>query len=233
MPPVDGRFPGRYQELVSGSYLLAELDADQPDDAGHTAVLWFCPTWLGRAQCLMAGQGLMAGPAGDTEGGWELGVGEDHRVSVTWSPGPDAPSRGIPGPVLETGHWYFVAASWDSAGSVTLVVLPRGTGGGAVPGGIPAGIPADAGPRDLGAPCPAARVVSVGAAVRGGSVHRCFNGKIDTPRLFARPAAGGQPDCARGRRGGRARRPAAPRVALQPGRGAAAAPGPRQRPGPV
>jgi len=184
VPPVDGRFPGRHQELVSGSYLLAELDGDQPGAAGHTAVLWFCPTCLGGTQCLMAGQ------AGDTDGGWELGVGEDHRVSVTWSPGPDSPSRGISaGPVLETGHWYFAAASWDRAGSVTLVVLPRGTRGGAVPGGIPAGIPADAGPHDLGAPCPAARVISVGAAVRGGSVHRCFNGKIDTPRLFAGPLA--------------------------------------------
>ena len=28
VPPVDGRFPGRYQELVSGSYLLAELSAE-------------------------------------------------------------------------------------------------------------------------------------------------------------------------------------------------------------
>ena len=80
VPPVVGRFPGRHQELVGGSYLLAELDADEPGAAGHTAVLWFCPTWLGGAQCLMAGQ------AGDRDDGWELGIGADQRVSLTRQP---------------------------------------------------------------------------------------------------------------------------------------------------
>ena len=172
VPPVAGRFPGRYQELASGSYLLADVTGAGPATAGHTAALWFCPTWLPGPQCLMAGQA--------PEGGWELGIGADHRVSAAVWPGSDAPARAISaGPVLETGNWYFAAASWDEGGQVTLVVVPRGP--------LSATLPADAGPHDLGARCPAADVISVGAAVRGPGVRRCFNGKIDTPRLFSGP----------------------------------------------
>jgi N,N-dimethylformamidase len=176
VPPVGGRFPGQYQGLLSGSYLVADLNGAEPAPAGQTATLWFRPSWLSGPQCLMAGQ------AGD--GSWELGIGEDRRVSVAVRPGPDAPSRGhCAGPVLETGHWYFAAASWDGEGRVTLVVLPRTPGSAVLPAG--SGLPADAGPHDLGVPCPAAELISVGAAVRGPGPERCFNGKIDTPRLFS------------------------------------------------
>ena len=85
-PPVGGRFPGRHQELVSGSYLVADLSGAEPVPAGQTAALWFCPTWLSGPQCLMAGQAR--------DGGWELGIGEDHRVRVAVRAGSDAPPRG-------------------------------------------------------------------------------------------------------------------------------------------
>ena len=83
VPPVGGRFPGQYQGLLSGSYLVADLNGAEPAPAGQTATLWFRPSWLSGPQCLMAGQ------AGD--GSWELGIGEDRRVSVAVRPGPDAP----------------------------------------------------------------------------------------------------------------------------------------------
>jgi N,N-dimethylformamidase len=176
VPPVSGRFPGRYQGLSGGSYLVADLSGEGPATAGQTATLWFCPTLLSGAQCLMAGQAR--------DGGWELGIGEDRRVSVAVRPGPDAPPRGhSAGPVLETGHWYFAAASWDGGGGVTLVVLPRSSRS-AVPPAASV-LPADAGPHDLGVACPAAELISVGAVVRGPGADRPFNGKIDTPRLFS------------------------------------------------
>jgi N,N-dimethylformamidase len=175
-PPVGGRFPGRYQELLSGSYLVADLSGEEPATAGQTATLWFCPTWLSGPQCLMAGQAR--------GGGWELGIGEDHRVSVAVRAASDTPPRGhSAGPVLETGHWYFAAVSWDSGGRVTLVVLPRSSRNAVLPAASV--LPADAGPHDLGVPCPAAELISIGAAVRGPGADRCFNGKIDTPRLFS------------------------------------------------
>ena len=106
-PPVGGRFPGRYQELLSGSYLVADLSGEEPATAGQTAALWFCPTWLPGPQCLMAGQAR--------DGGWELGIGEDHRVRVAVRAGIGrAAPRPLRRPGARDGHWYFAAASWDS-----------------------------------------------------------------------------------------------------------------------
>ena len=217
VPPVGGRFPGHYQELRSGSYLVADLSGEEPATAGQTVTLWFCPTWLSGPQCLMAGQAR--------DGGWELGIGDDHRVSVSVRAASDATPGGYSvGPVLQTGQWYFAAASWDSGGRVTLVVLPRNSRGAVLP--VASDLPADAGPHDLGLPGPAARLISVGAAVRRPGAERCFNGKIDTPRLFSGPLpAVSLAALAADAPAGRVSRPA-PRVALRPGRVAPAAPGP-------
>ena len=48
-----GDFPGRQQELRSGSYLIAELG--EPTDAESSVQFWFFPTLLAGRQCLMAG----------------------------------------------------------------------------------------------------------------------------------------------------------------------------------
>jgi N,N-dimethylformamidase len=165
-----GAFPGRRQELVGGSYFIADLGAEVPGRAGHTVTLWFRPALLAGPQCLMAG--LAAG------GGWELRIGQDRRVGAVRL-GADGEPAGRPvsaGPVLGTGRWYFAAASWNADGAARLLVLPRGSAGAAGPGRTE--------PHDLGGPIPAARTVSVAAAVSGRTVRRCFNGKIDTPRVF-------------------------------------------------
>jgi N,N-dimethylformamidase len=168
-----GAFPGRRQDLVGGSYFLAELGDAVPGPAGHTVTLWFRPALLNAAQCLVAG--LSAG------GGWELRIGEDRRVGAVRL-GADGEAVGSPvtaRPVIDTGRWYFAAASWDADGAVSLLVLPRGPGFSAPPAG-----PGRTEPDDLGGPIEPARVISVAAAVSGRNVQRCFNGKIDTPRLF-------------------------------------------------
>jgi len=163
-----GRFPGRRQDLISGSYLIAELGDEIPGPAGHTVTLWFCPALLTGPQCLMAG----LGPGG----GWELGIGADRRVGAVRldARGETAGHRVPAGPTLRTGRWYFAAADWDADGGVSLMVLSRDA----------PGAPGRAEQHDLGGPIPAARAVSVAAAVSGQNVRRCFNGKIDTPRLF-------------------------------------------------
>jgi N,N-dimethylformamidase len=184
-PAVRGRFPGQHHDLVGGSYFTATLGEPLPGPAGHAATLWFHPTRLLAAQCLMAGW------SGDD--GWELGIGADQRVSLTRQPAAGEPRSVSAGPVLSTGAWYFAAASWDAAGAATLTVLARTQPGAASPSGPDADLPAGAsgaGPHDLGGPCPAPEGVSVGAAARGPRAQRPFNGKIDTPRLFAGPLTG-------------------------------------------
>jgi len=175
-----GTFPGRRQDLVGGSYFIAELGEDVPGPAGHTVMLWFRPALLGSPQCLMSGL--------SAEGGWELRIGEDRRAGAVRLD-PQGEAAGPPasaGPVIDTGGWYLAVASWDADGAVSLLVLPRGPAGpaGAARPAFPAG-PGRAEPHDLGGPIPATRVISVAAAVSGRNVRRCFNGKIDTPRLFA------------------------------------------------
>ncbi len=168
-----GRFPGRRQDLVSGSYFIAELGEEVPGPGGLTVTLWFRPALLSGPQCLMAG--LAAA------GGWELGTGEDRRVRAARLDA-DGQVTGRPvsaGPALGTGRWYFAAATWDADGAVSLLVLPRGGRRPLGPDG-----PGRTEAQDLGGPIAAARVISVAAAVSGRTVRRCFNGKIDTPRLF-------------------------------------------------
>jgi N,N-dimethylformamidase len=170
-----GRFPGRRQDLVGGSYFIAELGAEVPGPAGHTVTLWFRPALLAGPQCLIAGLG--------PDGGWELRTGEDRRVGAVRldGDGQHVGRRVSAGPELDTGRWYFAAARWDTGGGVSLLVLPRPPGGAFK---ILSARQPGAEPHDVGGPVPAARTISVAAAVTGRNVRRCFNGTIDTPRLF-------------------------------------------------
>ena len=186
---VDGRFPGRRQELSSGSYLIASL-GEEIGGREHSVQFWFFPTLLAGRQCLMAGFG-----AG---GGWEVAVGEEGRLSFArLSATGDVLDSGPAGPPLQAHRWYFAAASWDCGGAVTLVAAARDPR-------RPGADPGDDSRHDLGGALPAARVISVGAAVTDGRPQRCFNGKIDTPRVFtgtlspgARQALAADADAAR------------------------------------
>jgi N,N-dimethylformamidase len=167
--PASGRYPGRRQDLVSGSYLIAEPGAGAPGGGGGTIQLWFCPTLLSGPQCLMSGHG--------PDGGWELMTGADGRLAIVRRSASGAAAASLSaGPRLIAGQWYFAAVTWDDTGAVTLMAEPRRS--------RPS--PADDATQDsLGGPFPGARVITAGAALAGGRPQRCFNGKIDTPRLFA------------------------------------------------
>ncbi|HEU5419283.1 MAG TPA: N,N-dimethylformamidase beta subunit family domain-containing protein [Streptosporangiaceae bacterium] len=172
------RYPGRRQELVRGSYLIAELGQEPDPGTGGTAQLWLWPTLLRGRQCLMAGRG--------PEGGWELAIGADGRVRFArLTEDGEIAAEVAAGPSLTARTWYFAAAAWDAAGSVAVVVTRRGQG---APHGISgAGRVAGA---SLAGPVPAVCVVTAGAALAGSGIRRvcdCFNGKIDSPRLFGVP----------------------------------------------
>jgi len=169
VPEVAGSFPGRRQELVKGSYLIAEL-GDETGAGEHSVQFWFFPTLLAGRQCLMAG--FAAG------GGWEVGIGEDRRLSFArLSAGGQVLASASAGPSVQACRWYFATASWDAAGTVTLAAAARDP--------RRPGLAAGHGSRhEVGGPLPAAGTVTVGAAVPDGRPLRCFNGKIDTPRVF-------------------------------------------------
>ena len=178
---VSGSYPGRQQEIRSGSYLAAPLDG-VPLAAGHSVQFWFFPTLLTGRRTLMAG----FGPGG----GWEVAVDADRRLSAALL-SADGDVRGAvsAGPAITERRWYFAAVSWDAGGAVTLAIAPRD------PRHLDANtdaVPVSLGPLDLGGPCPSATRVTVGAAVPDDRPVRCFDGKIDSPRLFAAPLSAGQ-----------------------------------------
>jgi N,N-dimethylformamidase len=158
-------FPGRRQELVSGSYLLADL-GDAPRAVGLTVQFWFLATRLAGRQCLMAGFGQ--------DGGWEVAIGPDGRLSAAVLTAEGEVLRAASaGPLISERQWYFTAVSWHDTGRVSIAVAPR------------RGPSADPEEHDL-APVRWPGRVSVAAAVPAGHRPlRCFNGKVDTPRLFA------------------------------------------------
>ena len=163
-----GDFPGRQQELRSGSYLIAELG--EPTDAESSVQFWFFPTLLAGRQCLMAG--FAAG------GGWEVAISDERRLSFArLSAAGEVLGSVSAGPQIQARRWYFAAACWDAAGMVTLAVAARD----------PRRPDADTDPpgrHDLSGALPTAGVITVGAAVPRGRPLRCFDGKIDTPRVF-------------------------------------------------
>lgn len=167
--PVGGHYPGRHQELVSGSYLAAGLDS-APLAAGHSVQFWFYPTLLTGRRTLMAG----FGPGG----GWEVAVGADRRLTATRLGEDGDVLRDAPAACeIAERRWYFAAASWHPDGTVTLAIAARGP--------RTAASPVLSRSHDLGIPCPLTTRITVGAAVPGGRPLRCFDGKIDTPRVFA------------------------------------------------
>jgi N,N-dimethylformamidase len=158
-------FPGRRQELVSGSYFLADLGDGLDGAAGLTAQLWFFATRLGGRQCLMAGLG--------PDGGWEVAIGPDGRLSAATLTAEGEVLRAVSaGPYISEQRWYFTAVCWHDTGRITIAVAPRRS---------PSEDPEQ---HDLG-PVRWPRRVSVAAAVPAGRPLRCFDGKVDTPRLFA------------------------------------------------
>ena len=170
--PASGHFPGRRQELRSGSYLLAELgEPAGAGGAGSSVQFWFFPTLLAGRQCLMAGIAA--------SGGWEVAISDERRLSFArLSAAGEVQGSVSARPQIHARRWYFAAASWDEAGMVTLAIAARDPR-------RPDADLGDVGRHDLGGALPAAEVITVGAAVPGGRPLRCFDGKVDTPRVFA------------------------------------------------
>ena len=166
-------FPGRRQELVSGSHFVADLDGDQ-GAAGPTVQFWFFPTRLAGRQTLLAGLGA--------EGGWEVGIGEDARLSAAALTAEGELLRAVcSGPVISERQWYFAAVCWHGDGRVSIAVTPR-------PGRFRE---IEEHELDPAARWPRRVIVAAAVPLRGAGARplRCFDGKIDTPRLFARVLA--------------------------------------------
>jgi N,N-dimethylformamidase len=169
--PIDGTYPGRRQELRPGSYGIVTPGLALEDAGGCGLVLWVLPTLLPpRPQVLMNachdnGGGLALRL--DPEGRPVVALGDEAgRVVTVAAPGP-----------LALGAWHRLSVSFDSASCrVTLTVAPAGRSASRA-----TSIEADAcAPAAGGAP------VTIAARLDDGAPCDCFNGKLESPAVFAR-----------------------------------------------
>jgi N,N-dimethylformamidase len=162
--------PGRKQPILSGSYAIAELPIELPLGRGVTFQAWVMPTRLGEArQCLMALVGGSSALELEVSAiGWHVSMisnaSRESEISIVEAVVPRC--------------WYFVAVTVDPrSGRIHLITRELG---GLGPSHQESAEGALLHPLEP----PRAALLAAGAGSTRPDRH--FNGKIDSPRLFAR-----------------------------------------------
>jgi N,N-dimethylformamidase len=170
--PVAGRHPGRRQELHPGSHILVP-DSPALQPKSFTLQAWISPTTPDRGV-----QGIIT-KWDDRSGGYGLFVAEDGSVAL-WVGDGDRVDKVSTGTPLIAARWYFVAAVFDAErGRVSVLqeqVTPWPTGD---------SVAAVSRPTKLLAPGRNASPLLIGASAGPEGAVRHYNGKIDSPRVFA------------------------------------------------
>lgn len=175
--PVSGRYPGRIQEIRTGSYITVP---DQPAlqlGGSFTIQAWILPT---RATNEL--KGLIAKWSPGTPAGFALLI-DDGRLALWLADQDGEIARVAADAPLRIGSWYFIVAAFDAGtGEVNLMQEP---------------LPVWPGDEALGhvtsrtairalAPSTAPLLMACLLAEEQDRFTAHFNGKIDRPRLFNR-----------------------------------------------
>ena len=196
--PVNKDYPGRFQPLPSGSYVIVPDAPPLRRSGSFTLQAWIAPTTPGRRiQGIVTkwtpdqgGYGLFL----DEDGSLALWIGDKGQVDKARTGRPlraVPPANVWPGgnQMTNTVNWYFVAASFDSAtGNVALYQRPLVN--------WPADDTAAVVERTMKVKSPAqnSAPLLIAASWDWHDAERTivgghFNGKIETPRLFGRALA--------------------------------------------
>jgi N,N-dimethylformamidase len=185
---VSGEYPGREQEIVTGSYVTVPAHPALGLTEGFTIQMWIKPTLLEAGT-----QGLLEKWSEREKTGFALTI-EDGAPALRLGYGAEGDALFTTNSPLRDGSWYFVAASLDAAtGEVLLVQDP-----------LPAW-PLDPSRATLGTrgetrPLRATDGPLLIAALPDDTTGRPtahFNGKIDRPRLFSRALSASELDALR------------------------------------
>jgi N,N-dimethylformamidase len=173
---VSGEYPGRRQEIVTGSSVTVPADPAFRLTGSFTVQAWILPTTPNKGL-----QGILS-TWSPGSAGFALVI-EDGALALWLADEVGETTRVSTGASLRAGSWYFVAASLDAAtGEVRLVQEPQPV------------FPLDASRRAVtmqtgvhalrpgGGPLLMAGI----AGEEPGRVAAHYNGKIDRPRLFSR-----------------------------------------------
>lgn len=174
---VSGNYPGRGQEIHTGSYVVIPSPSPQLRDlSSFTLQAWIYPTLPDRGW-----QGLLTKWDTSQEIGYGLFIGSEGDIVACLGHGPDSVRKFSTGVELEPHRWYFVAAAYDAeAGLVRLcqqAVGPWASDTSSVVVEEPAGkiaIGKSSAPFLMGASWDGSRTIS----------H--YDGKIDGPLVYPR-----------------------------------------------
>ena len=185
--PVDsavaGEYPGRPQQIRTGSSVAVPHDPRLNCEYGFTLHAWIFPTTPEKGI-----QGLLTKWCDREQAGYALVIDEDGRLALWLGSGKGRVERIGIGEGLRASRWYSVAATWDPAGEACLYQEPLA----AWPLENPSGAVAETvGTRAAGASsCDflmAAYWQRTGESDPVPTAH--FNGRIDSPCLFRRALA--------------------------------------------
>ena len=172
-----GEYPGRTQTMAAGSYVVAPDPALSRSLAGFTAQAWIFPTTP-----LAGEQGLIAHWSPRSRRGFALILDRNGALALLVGDGTGDVRAAGAGVALAARRWHLVSAAFDPrTGNARL---RQATPGAVVEAGhvAEAVVGATFAPADDGAPLLMAALPS-----EDGRVRSHFNGKIDRPRLTARP----------------------------------------------
>ena len=170
---ADGRHAGGPQRIDAGSYMIAG-SVPPLGEAPFTFFAFLWPTLPGRGDQTIAAQWDDA-----TAAGWRIVVSEG-RTGVTFGDGSGRTASAFVDAVMVARRWYQIAVAVDPAtGAVTIDQVPliayAGTGDG---GRLQRRL--DVRPRPVASP-----FLLAGTRAADGTVGRHYDGKIDSPALFA------------------------------------------------
>ncbi len=184
LTPVNGRYPGRRQELRPGSYVEVADEALLQPPGSLTLQAWVNPTTLQDGD-----QAIVAKWSAGEDAGYGLFVGSEGGLSFWIGNEAQGVRRVTSGTPMQAARWHFVAASYDAEnGAVTLYQQPFRSwpvGEGGVIVTRPVSI------RSAGRNRAALLLGATGRSTNSGGdgVGNFFSGKIESPRVFGRALA--------------------------------------------
>ena len=133
--PVNKEYPGKYEELPNGSYVLVPDSPALRISGSFTIAAWIAPSSPDKRSQAIVAKWSANEPNGyalvvdrDGLGLWLGNKGELEKVSTGTPFRGVAPAIAWPGghQMTNTTNWYFVAAAFDAAaGTVTLYQQPQ------------------------------------------------------------------------------------------------------------
>lgn len=182
---ISGEYPGRRQEIHSGSYIRIPSSTVLEDLRSFTVSAWVFPTTSKRGV-----QGLMgAWSENPVRQGFALMIGERGDLCLRLANSAGDVFEIATGVPLLDGDWTHVGASYDaSSGSVVVAQQPKR----AWPGDVGRMVVVGVSPVKMCPPNESPFFMACLTAPREGTrgaVVSPYNGKLDKPRLYSRALA--------------------------------------------